>query len=66
MSEGGAPLLTLEEKRAADERSVDELLSFIENPSSSTPRGSKKKKGKQGRKLSPSAVCTALPLDRRS
>ncbi|CAL5221830.1 g4088 [Coccomyxa viridis] len=58
ISEGAAPTLTMEEKRQQDERSVDELLSFIENDgaasTSTTPRGSKKKKGKQSRKLSPS------------
>ncbi len=57
-------MLTLEEKRQQDERSVDELLSFIENDSgggstAATPRGSKKKKGKQSRKPSPSQVYAA-------
>jgi len=64
ISDGSVPVLTYEEKRQQDERSVDELLSFIENgggSTSATPRG-KKKKGKQSRKLSPSEVCCAQCL----
>ena len=43
---------------------MDELLSFIENGggggTAATPRGSRKKKGKQSRRLSPSQVSGAL------
>ena len=59
-------MLTLEEKRQQDERSVDELLSFIEDGggrAGATPRGSKKKKGKQSRKVLPLQVKARASAD---
>ena len=66
IADSGAPSLTPEEAREKGERSVEELLSFIENGGgaggSGGAKGAKKKsKSKQPRKLSPPAPPQVSP-----